>query len=957
MSTRKPFTQLVWLLTGMWLATMLPCRAEPTFEFSNSTLTVTTVRYQAVWQNGCLVHLSNRRPPQPCELTVAPDTIPTTALPAGLGTFHNNHKDALAQHRVVWSHKLENSLPSFPAQRPPTAADSAVQFERILDGARLTYTGLERDDSAVLVQEFTVDRETGDLVVRQRAHSAHPGVFGVSFGVLNLRPDMQFAVPYFGGQRFGGEIGRGAAVGYAWPQFWSAGFIIGEVSGGGSLFVFADDPRLGPKYLKLLNSDRGQALSFEACTDAPYAENTTAEVCAWRINTYAGNWIAPARRYKQWLARTFGLVPRRERAPAWMADIAMVWPASVSVAATKLMATRIDPRHILILNLGWAKGFNRNCPYYEPRGANFADTVAAAHSEGYHYGVYVGQKLVDAHAHPHLFEQCGLKLRRDVLSMDDEKLKALSDREVAIREGKKTGHFLASVHPGSSTWVDLYSHAMVGLQRKYGVDLLYQDVTGSYSGSSGLIEGRTLHQGTLACERATRRKLPNTAVAGEFWNEVNVACGQDSGLQNAMAWFSEGHRKRLARHAHPVLALVFGDFCTYISYRTPVHSGAKWHWDLNMLEVMGGLASWRTYPEDESAEARVVLERAKLLTEGFRPHFPEKWQEGVVAYMRTPQGRTVRYRRPGASTFCLEETARGERLRYARVTGVGALSLEEPIAIDGWPAYDAAGPIALDPEAWYCVFPGEPPPLPVTVTAVPERVHIAGTRRSDSYCLIEFGGKGQGSVTWRANRAGTILAGALERPVGTQSATVDVPGSLFFVFEEIPETPVGVALPLTRWALRKVTGGRVIGPAKWERKVRKLRFGDTALLAYPVFPFTGGKGAETSVDGRVRLPDDPRIALAFSMGRFGGRGDGVNFVIRVDGREIWRTFSKSDKRSWTPAVVPLAEFAGRDVLLSLAVDCGPSGFNTSNDQALWGEPKLVLVEAEAQGTEEPVVPQ
>ena len=40
--------------------------------------------------------------------------------------------------------------------------------------------------------------------------------------------------------------------------------------------------------------------------------------------------------------------------------------------------------------------------------------------------------------------------------------------------------------------------------------------------------------------------------------------------------------------------------------------------------------------------------------------------------------------------------------------------------------------------------------------------------------------------------------------------------------------------------------------------------------------------------------------------------------------------------------MPLGEFAGQTVVLSLAVDCGPSGFNTSNDHALWGEPRLVV---------------
>jgi len=68
----------------------------------------------------------------------------------------------------------------------------------------------------------------------------------------------------------------------------------------------------------------------------------------------------------------------------------------------------------------------------------------------------------------------------------------------------------------------------------------------------------------------------------------------------------------------------------------------------------------------------------------------------------------------------------------------------------------------------------------------------------------------------------------------------------------------------------------------------------------------------------------------------------VHFVVRVNGREIWRAFSAGGKRSWTPAVVPLGAYAGQSILLSLAIDCGPSSFNTSNDQSFWGDPKIIL---------------
>ena len=58
---------------------------------------------------------------------------------------------------------------------------------------------------------------------------------------------------------------------------------------------------------------------------------------------------------------------------------------------------------------------------------------------------------------------------------------------------------------------------------------------------------------------------------------------------------------------------------------------------------------------------------------------------------------------------------------------------------------------------------------------------------------------------------------------------------------------------------------------------------------------------------------------------------------------VWRRF-RPTKRGWEDVAVPLAPFAGRDVVLSLALDCGPGGFNTSCDEVVWVAPRLVAEE-------------
>jgi len=139
-----------------------------------------------------------------------------------------------------------------------------------------------------------------------------------------------------------------------------------------------------------------------------------------------------------------------------------------------------------------------------------------------------------------------------------------------------------------------------------------------------------------------------------------------------------------------------------------------------------------------------------------------------------------------------------------------------------------------------------------------------------------------------------------------------------------------------------VQDGLVAGPGTFsEPQPRDIELSGQTRRAVRVGPPLGGVGSELSVDGFVELPDDPKIALRLSHGLFGGPGDGMNLVVRANGKEIWRQFRESTDAGWRDATVPLGAYAGQPVVLSFAVDCGPSGFNTSCDDAAWGDVRLV----------------
>ena len=431
--------------------------------------------------------LPDRRPHAaavPAPLTVDRPGMAVDQLPNGLGSFYGHLAEGRAQH-APW-----NSAPlgtRFPAQHP-VCSQTRVSYERLPRGARLIYTGLQDAPEAVLTQELTVDPVTGDLVLQQQVHSGQPGVFGIAMSLLNLRPEINWAMPYFGGQSWRAEDGRDLIATLAWARFWNAGFAIGELPGAGSFLVWADDPGLHPKYFRRRNERGVQAVGFEACADAPYDQ---AEYTAfpWRFNTFAGNWEAAAERYKQWMIAAQHLVPRRQRSSGWIDDVALIWPAAPNLQAMEAMARLFDPKKILLHNWGMLKAFNRRVPEYIPADPHYADLVARAHQLGYRVGAYSSMLLVDQEAFPNIMRQYGLEYSYDGLTRD----KPLVAKD-----------WLAEVHPGSSAWREFYSAKMAEVQRTYGVDYLYQDVAGGGLGSSARIEGHTLSQGVVACEEAIR---------------------------------------------------------------------------------------------------------------------------------------------------------------------------------------------------------------------------------------------------------------------------------------------------------------------------------------------------------------------------------------------------------------------------------------------------------------------
>jgi hypothetical protein len=78
-------------------------------------------------------------------------------------------------------------------------------------------------------------------------------------------------------------------------------------------------------------------------------------------------------------------------------------------------------------------------------------------------------------------------------------------------------------------------------------------------------------------------------------------------------------------------------------------------------------------------------------------------------------------------------------------------------------------------------------------------------------------------------------------------------------------------------------------------------------------------------------------------------GDGATFVVLVqpvygDENELLRhnIDSEAQKHGWHEVVIPLADYAGQDVILTLATEAGPAG-DTTADWAGWEKPRILRI--------------
>jgi hypothetical protein len=374
---------------------------------------------------------------------------------------------------------------------------------------------------------FSVDPETGDLVVEPSAYSSRPGVHACRWIIAGLRHDLQLVAPFFQGIKlsFDDTLMRNSL--WPWPHFWEAGLAICQGKNDG-FWVHTQDTRYRQKSIQVGSEDDPYRLGFDSEAYGPIDNNLSAGGLAWRINVYKGEWMAPAERYRRWLWYAFNLEAEESRREAWIQNIKMAvsW-CPTQPAVLDVLSAQVSPECVLLHLPNWrTDAYDENYPTYvaDTKGKQF---IEKAHSMGFrvmpHFNAVDMDPSHPAYAYVRNFQYRGLD-RKEILGWSWHNGRPIGVPESNFSRGEhRDKKVMVKIHPGLSMWRSILGRNIQGAVEDLNLETLFTDVTlTTYNLHNCLVEGMTSTEGMLKLIDSVRLLGRGLVVGGEGLNEITM---------------------------------------------------------------------------------------------------------------------------------------------------------------------------------------------------------------------------------------------------------------------------------------------------------------------------------------------------------------------------------------------------------------------------------------------------
>ncbi|MCM8769140.1 MAG: hypothetical protein NC911_05630 [Candidatus Omnitrophica bacterium] len=304
-----------------------------------------------------------------------------------------------------------------------------------------------------------------------------------------------------------------------------------------------------------------------------------------------------------------------------------------------------------------------------------------------------------------------------------------------------------------------------------------------------------------------------------------------------------------------------------------------------------------------------------------------QWEKDVLAYYQDKKGNL--YRLVERSGHILFDKAGKEVYRKTR----GLSKVKTSLTIRGWPARNEEGPIGLDPAWEYCLLPGPREETLLRIEGLTEGVYGRGYREGNGFIVLSLGRTGLADALEEARIEYFLPAKAAKILVNGKEVQAKKRDNLWLLQVPPESTIVFLTGETTKIAADGLLGSNndqgYIIPCRGPELVLEMSRGKLLQIPFKV------PGEEKSLAGYLAAtPDGVRLVFDYvvevpdrdSSLRFYGQhvpqkyGDGQKVFLWSNGALVLETSLSRDDEKIHCWEVPLGQFAGQPVLITLASD-------------------------------------
>ena len=427
--------------------------------------------------------------------------------------------------------------------------------------ARVIFVGEDADRELFI----HLDAATGDLCVRPSGHGDRRGLRSVRWNVP-IAQEAGLVLPCHNGMEIVASRDHAPAARSEWPSHWQAQLVIAERDGA-SMMIHSEDTHYKYKALSFTRDEQAQAtLGFESEQVAPLWENRGAGGVEWRINTYAGDWHAPADRYRDWMERTYSLKAKRDERPDWVEDISLAvsWASSNPMLLDSLAKVHPPEQTLIHLDQWRTSRYDVNYPEYLPTDETKA-YLAKANSMGFkvmphfnYFGLCKGHPLYDRIKDWHV---------RDVVKNDPQGWFFPID-------GGDEYYRMAYIHAGLATWRrELIDNVVPACDQLNAPAAFLDETYLTWNCDQGIVESLTMVEGLAQLQEEFACIRPKLVLAGDRYGVSfyhydrlhEIAFQREAFAQtHPMGWGNM--QPKHAEAAHPICSYLWSPHTRLIGY-------------------------------------------------------------------------------------------------------------------------------------------------------------------------------------------------------------------------------------------------------------------------------------------------------------------------------------------------------------------------------------------------------